>query len=154
MSRPPEESLSEKRVERRLAAILAAEGEQSNPRQTVDRCVTVRQYERRPRTGMFRRRHGRGDRHHAIAHPLAFVIARNSSFTLKAERFGIAEQIPGYFCSQGAAKTQRRRELACRVRVSCQTLAAEWLSVCDLYPVGFQYYHPSTCVEPQFALLL
>ena len=41
------------------------------PRQAVDRSVAVRQYERRSRAGVFRRRHGRGDHHGALAHPLA-----------------------------------------------------------------------------------
>ena len=41
------------------------------PRQAVDRSAAVRQYERRPGAGIFRRRHGRGDHHGALPHPLA-----------------------------------------------------------------------------------
>ena len=41
------------------------------PRQAVDRGAAVRQYERRPGAGIFRRRHGRGDHHRALPHPLA-----------------------------------------------------------------------------------
>ena len=41
------------------------------PRQAVDRGPALRQYERRPGAGIFRRRHGRGDHHRALPHPLA-----------------------------------------------------------------------------------
>ena len=41
------------------------------PRQAVDRGAAVRQYERRPGAGIFRRRHGRGDHHRTLADPLA-----------------------------------------------------------------------------------
>ncbi len=41
------------------------------PRQAVDRGLAVRQYERRPGAGIFRRRHGRGDHHRTLPHPLA-----------------------------------------------------------------------------------
>ena len=41
------------------------------PRQAVDRGAALRQYERRPGAGIFRRRHGRGDHHRALPHPLA-----------------------------------------------------------------------------------
>src|SRR6266446_606692 len=41
------------------------------PRQAVDRGAALRQYERGPRAGVFRRRHGRGDHHRALPHPLA-----------------------------------------------------------------------------------
>jgi adenylate cyclase len=37
----------------------------------VDRSASVCQYERRSRTGIFRRWHGRGDYHGALTHPLA-----------------------------------------------------------------------------------
>ena len=40
-------------------------------RQAVDRGAAVPEHERRPRAGIFRRRHGRGDHHRALAHPLA-----------------------------------------------------------------------------------
>jgi adenylate cyclase len=40
-------------------------------RQAVDRGAAVRQYERRPGAGIFRRRHGRGDHHRTLPHPLA-----------------------------------------------------------------------------------
>ena len=42
------------------------------PRQAVDRGAAVRQYERRSGAGIFRRRHGRGDHHRPLPHPLAF----------------------------------------------------------------------------------
>src|SRR5437762_1629550 len=41
------------------------------PRQAVDRGVALREYERRPGAGIFRRRHGRGDYHRAQPYPLA-----------------------------------------------------------------------------------
>ena len=41
------------------------------PRQAVDRGAALRQYERRSGAGIFRRRHGRGDHHRALPHPLA-----------------------------------------------------------------------------------
>src|SRR5271167_4498803 len=40
-------------------------------RQAVDRGAALRQYERRSGAGVFRRRHGRGDHHRALPHPLA-----------------------------------------------------------------------------------
>ncbi|HEY8873082.1 MAG TPA: adenylate/guanylate cyclase domain-containing protein [Stellaceae bacterium] len=40
-------------------------------RQAVDRGAAVHQYERRPRAGIFCRRHGRGDHHRSLSHPLA-----------------------------------------------------------------------------------
>ena len=40
------------------------------PRQAVDRGVAVPEHERRPGAGIFRRRHGRGDHHRAVADPL------------------------------------------------------------------------------------
>src|SRR6266403_951794 len=40
-------------------------------RQAVDRGAALRQYERRPGTGIFRRRHGRGGHHRPQPHPLA-----------------------------------------------------------------------------------
>ena len=39
--------------------------------QAVYRRVALRQYERRPGARVFRRRHGRGDHHGALAHPMA-----------------------------------------------------------------------------------
>ena len=51
--------------DRRRAAGAAA------ARQAVDRGAALRQYERRPGAGIFRRRHGRGDHHRALPHPLA-----------------------------------------------------------------------------------
>ena len=50
---------------RRAAPVLAA------ARQAVDRGPAVPEHERRPGAGVFRRRHGRGDHHRAVAHPLA-----------------------------------------------------------------------------------
>ena len=41
------------------------------PRQAVDRGLAVPEHERRPGAGIFRRRHGRGDHHRALPHPLA-----------------------------------------------------------------------------------
>jgi class 3 adenylate cyclase len=40
-------------------------------RQALDCGPALRQYERRPGAGVFRRRHGRGDHHCALTHPLA-----------------------------------------------------------------------------------
>ena len=40
-------------------------------RQAVDRRPAVPEHERRPGAGIFRRWHGRGDHHRAVAHPLA-----------------------------------------------------------------------------------
>jgi DNA-binding winged helix-turn-helix (wHTH) protein len=40
-------------------------------REVVDRNITVRQYRRRSRIGIFLRRRGRGDHHRALAYPLA-----------------------------------------------------------------------------------
>src|SRR5438445_92578 len=41
------------------------------PRQAFDRGIALRQYERRSRAGVFRRRYGRGDHRCALPHPLA-----------------------------------------------------------------------------------
>ena len=43
----------------------------ATPRQAVDRRVAVSEHERRPRAGIFRRRHGRGNHHRLEPHPLA-----------------------------------------------------------------------------------
>ena len=40
-------------------------------RQAVDRGVAISKSKRRPGSGVFRRRHGRGDHHRAFPHPLA-----------------------------------------------------------------------------------
>ena len=53
-------------------------------RQAVDRGAAVRQYERRPGAGIFRRRHGRGDHHRALAHPLA--VRHRPQFELSPTR--------------------------------------------------------------------
>jgi class 3 adenylate cyclase len=42
-----------------------------SPQQAVDRGAALRQYERRPGAGVFRRRDGRGDHYRAQSHPLA-----------------------------------------------------------------------------------
>ena len=56
-------------------------------RQAVDRGAAVPEYERRPGAGIFRRRHGRGHHHRAVAAiRWLFVIARNSTFTYKGRR--------------------------------------------------------------------
>jgi adenylate cyclase len=59
--------------EPRRAGDAVGEGKQAlaSARQTVDRGAALRQYERRSRAGIFRRRHGRGDHYRALAHPLA-----------------------------------------------------------------------------------
>ena len=54
------------------------------PRQAVDRGAALRQYERRPGAGIFRRRHGRGDHHRAVAHPLA--LRHRPQFELHLQR--------------------------------------------------------------------
>ena len=49
----------------------AGHGRPAAPRQAVDCGAALRQYERRPGAGVFRRRHGRGDHYRALPHPLA-----------------------------------------------------------------------------------
>ena len=49
------------------AQVGAAELPPRPPQQAFDRGIAVRQYERRPGAGIFRRRHGRGDHHRALA---------------------------------------------------------------------------------------
>jgi class 3 adenylate cyclase len=56
---------------RRPEPIAAGSAGVATPRQAVDRGAALRQYERRPGAGVFRRRHGRGDHHGAQPHPLA-----------------------------------------------------------------------------------
>ena len=55
----------------RQPCLDARERRPTAPRQAVDRGVALCQYERRSGAGIFRRRHGRGDHHRALAHPLA-----------------------------------------------------------------------------------
>ena len=52
-------------------APAAPEPRAAAPRQAVDRGPAVPEHERRPGAGVFRRRHGRGDHHRVVAHPLA-----------------------------------------------------------------------------------
>ena len=59
------------RVYRVRDAVAAAKAQSpagaAAARQAVDRGAALRQYERRPGAGIFRRRHGRGDHHRALA---------------------------------------------------------------------------------------
>ena len=55
-----------------------------SPRQAVDRGIAVRQYERRPGAGIFRRRHGRGNHYRALADPLA--LRHRPQFELHLQR--------------------------------------------------------------------
>ena len=64
------------------------------PRQAIDRGAAVPEYERRPGAGIFRRRHGRGDHHGAVAHPLA--VRHRPQFELYL-------QGPGRRCEAGRA---------------------------------------------------
>ena len=54
------------------------------PRKTFDCSAALREYERRPRAGIFRRWHGRGDHHCALAHPVA--IRHRPQFELHLQR--------------------------------------------------------------------
>ena len=53
-------------------------------RQAVDRGAAVPEHERRPGAGIFRRRHGRGDHHRALPHPLA--VRHRPQFELHLQR--------------------------------------------------------------------
>ena len=91
------------RVYRRLATAGApprapAPSGAAAPRQAVDRGVAVRQYERRPGAGIFRRRHGRGDHHRTLPHPLA--LRHRPQFELHLQR-------PGGRREAGRARTGR-----------------------------------------------
>src|SRR5713101_6409343 len=57
------------RVQEDAAGRLAGKLRPSPPRQAVDRGAALRQYDRRLRAGIFRRRHGRGDHHGTLTHP-------------------------------------------------------------------------------------
>src|SRR5215469_17579189 len=56
--------------------------------QAVDRGVAFRQYERRSRAGVFRRRHGRGGHHSTLLHPLA-VRERRGHLTASLTTAGL-----------------------------------------------------------------
>jgi len=58
-------------VRDRVPFIFEDLGEQQVKNIAVDRGAAVPESERRPRAGAFRRRHGRGDHHGTLAHPLA-----------------------------------------------------------------------------------
>ena len=66
-------------------------------RQAVDRGAAVPEHERRPGAGIFRRRHGRGDHHRAVPHPLA--VRHRPQFELHL-------QGPGGRCEAGRARTR------------------------------------------------
>ena len=60
----------------------------SNPcaaRQAFHRCPRLHQHERRPRAGIFFRRHQRGHHHRSLRLSQLQVIARNSTFTYKGK---------------------------------------------------------------------
>ena len=69
---PPPARSPLSRMRERVPSAEPGEGSSpAAPRQAVDRGAAVRQYERRSGAGIFRRRHGRGDHHRALPHPLA-----------------------------------------------------------------------------------
>ena len=67
-------------------------------RQAVDRGAAVPEHERRSRAGIFRRRHGRGNHHRAVAHPLA---------VRDRPQFDLHLQGPSRRCEAGRARTWR-----------------------------------------------
>ncbi len=56
------------------------------PRQALDRGSAVPEHERRSGAGIFRRRHGRGHRHRAVAHQMA--VRHRAQFDLCLQRQG------------------------------------------------------------------
>ncbi len=66
-------------------------------RQAVDRGAVLREYERRSGAGVFRRRHGRGDHHRVVAHPLA--LCHRPQFELHLQR-------PSHRREAGRARTE------------------------------------------------
>jgi len=57
----------------------------SAPRQTIDRRVAVSEHERRPRAGLFLRRHGRGHHYRPHAHQMAFRHRAEFDFHLHGD---------------------------------------------------------------------
>ena len=102
-----------RRVKSRIGASSAGA---AAPRQAVDRGAAVRQYERRPGAGIFRRRHGRGDHHRLSRIRWLFVIARNSSFTYKGRAVDVKQvgrELGVAMCSKA-----RVRKAGSRVRIT------------------------------------
>ena len=88
-------------------------------RQAVDRGAAVPEHERRSRAGVFRRRHGRGHHHRAVAHPLA--VRHRAQFELHL-------QGPRGRCAAGRPRTRRAlragRQRAQGRRTACASLAS------------------------------
>ena len=80
-------------------------------RQAVDRGSAVPEYERRSGAGIFRRWHGRGDHHRAVAHPLA--LRHRPQFELYLQRASGR-------CEAGRARAWRP---LCARRLGAQRLA-------------------------------
>ena len=83
---------------RRQKPISASSRGAAAARQAVDRGAALRQHERRPRAGIFRRRHGRGDHHRALPHPLALR---------DRPQFDLHLQGPGRRCEADRARAGR-----------------------------------------------
>ena len=85
MVRPMPRQLAEKLASKMLAREGIGQARDRGPRrfaaprQAVDRGFAVPEYERRPGAGVFRRRHGRGDHHRALADPLAIRDRRDQT---------------------------------------------------------------------------
>ena len=93
-------------------------------RQAVRRGASIREFERRPRAGIFRRRHGR--RHHrgTVAHQVA--VRHRAQFELHLQRHGrrreagrVASSACATCCREACART------AGRVRITAQMIEAE-----------------------------
>src|SRR5262249_11765580 len=92
-------------------------------RQTLHRRPAVPEHVGRPRAGVFRRRHGRGDHHRALPYPLA--VRDRPQFELRL-------QGPGHWCETNWARTRcgyvlegSVRKAGGRVRIAAQLIEAE-----------------------------
>jgi TolB-like protein len=70
---------------------MLGEGATAAARQAVDRGVAVRQYERRPGAGIFRRRHVEEIIAALSQIRWLFIIARNSTFTYKGRAVDVKQ---------------------------------------------------------------
>ena len=67
--------------------------------QTIDRGPAIPEHERRPGAGIFRRRHGRGDHHGAVSHPLAVRDRAQFSFTYKGKTIDVSRSAANSACA-------------------------------------------------------
>ena len=97
-------------------------------RQAVDRGAAIQQHERRPRAGIFRRRHGRGHHHRAVAHPVA--VRHRAQFELhlqgpRRRREQVGRELGVRYVLEGSV-----RKAGNRMRVTAQLIEATTGNAC------------------------